>query len=69
MARSRAAVEEIAQRLERCFEQSLGERRELIGRWISQFGATIESQNQRIIAAARKQLGEALDSFERETFL
>lgn len=56
-------------RLERCFEQSLGERREMIGRWISQFGAAIESQNQRIIADARKKLGQALDSFDGETFL
>jgi molecular chaperone HscC len=56
-------------RLERCFEQSLGERRELIGRWISQFGAIIESQNQRNIADTRKQLAQALDSFEGETFL
>jgi len=56
-------------RLERCYEQSLGDRRELIGHWISQFTAIIEGQNPRAIADARTKFTQALDSIEGESFL
>jgi molecular chaperone HscC len=56
-------------RLERCYETSLGERRELIGRWISQFAAVIEAQNPRVIEDARAKLIQAMDSIEGESFL
>ena len=56
-------------RLERCYEQSLGERRELIGRWISQFMGVVEAQNPRAIADARTKLTQAMDSIEGESFL
>jgi molecular chaperone HscC len=56
-------------RAERCYEQSLGERREYVSRWLSQFLSVIESQDTRAIEHARKQFGEALDSLEGETFL
>jgi molecular chaperone HscC len=56
-------------RLERCYEQSLGERRELIGRWISQFMGIVEGQNPRAIADARTKLTQAVDSIEGESFL
>lgn len=56
-------------RLERCFEQSLGERREAISRWISQFTAILEAQDGRAIADARQKLTGALDSIEGESFL
>jgi molecular chaperone HscC len=56
-------------RLERCYEQSLGDRRELIGHWISQFTAIIEAQNPRPIAEARTKFTQALDSIEGESFL
>lgn len=56
-------------RLERCFEQSLGERRESIGRWISQFTGVLESQDTRLIAEERKKLTQALDSIDGESYL
>ena len=56
-------------RLERCFEQSLGERREAVGRWISQFTAIMEAQNPRAIADARTKLTQAMDSIEGESYL
>jgi molecular chaperone HscC len=59
----------ILARLERCFEQSLGERRERIGQWMSQFTAVLESQDPRAIADARQKLTSAMDSIEGESFL
>lgn len=59
----------VVARLERCYEQSLGDRRELIGHWISQFTAVIEGQNPRAIADARAKVTQALDSIEGESFL
>jgi molecular chaperone HscC len=56
-------------RAERCFEQSLGERREFIGRCLNQFLSVVESQDTRAIQKAREQFGKALDSLEGETFL
>jgi molecular chaperone HscC len=56
-------------RLDRCYEQSLGERREQIGRWISSFTALVEGQNPRAIADARTRLVQAMDSIEGESFL
>jgi molecular chaperone HscC len=56
-------------RLDRCFEQSLGERREMIGRWISEFMALLEGQNPRTIADARKKFSATLDTLEGESFL
>jgi molecular chaperone HscC len=56
-------------RMERCYEQSLGERREMIGHWISQFMAIVEGQNPRAIADARMKLTKGLDSIEGESFL
>lgn len=56
-------------RLERCFEQALGERREGVGRWISQFTAVLESQDPRLIADARTKLIAAMDAIEGESFL
>jgi molecular chaperone HscC len=59
----------ILARMGRCYEQSLGERREMIGRWISEFTAVLEAQNPRAIADARTKLTQALDSIEGEAFL
>jgi molecular chaperone HscC len=56
-------------RMERCYEQSLGERREMIGHWISQFTAIVEGQNPRAIEDARMKLTKGLDSIEGESFL
>jgi molecular chaperone HscC len=56
-------------RIERCYEQSLGERRERISQWISRFTAILEEQNPRQIADARDKLSATLDELEGETFL
>jgi molecular chaperone HscC len=56
-------------RAERCFEQSLAEKREFIGRCLNQFLAVIESQDARAIQKSREQFSKALDSLEGETFL
>jgi molecular chaperone HscC len=56
-------------RLHRCFEQTLGESREMVGQWISQFMAILDTQNPRDIAAARVRVTTALDNFEGESLL
>jgi molecular chaperone HscC len=56
-------------RLERCYEQSLGDRREAIGRWLTQFHGILEGQNTRLIADARAKLIKAMDSLEGESYL
>ena len=56
-------------RAERCYEQSLGERREFIARCLTQFVVVVESQDARAIQRMREQFSNALDSLEGETFL
>jgi molecular chaperone HscC len=56
-------------RAERCYEQSLGERREFIARCLDQFAAIVEGQDPRAIQRAREQFSKALDSLDGETFL
>jgi len=69
MMRDEDANRALVARAERCYEQSLGEKREYVSRWLSQFLAVIEGQDPRAIEHARKQFGEALDTLEGETFL
>ncbi len=56
-------------RLNRCYEQSLGARREQVGKWIQQFTAILEEQEPRAIEHAHTQLTQALDALEGETYL
>lgn len=56
-------------RAERCYEDSLGARREWISGLISRFATVIESQDPRAIEAGREELTRALDEIEGETFL
>ena len=56
-------------RIERCYEQALGERRERIGQWILQFNAILEDQNPRQISEARERLSATLDELEGESYL
>ncbi|WP_129647360.1 Hsp70 family protein [Peristeroidobacter agariperforans] len=56
-------------RAARCFEESLGERRELVGRWMSQFEAVLERQDPREIEMARNAFMKALDGVDGEVFL
>jgi molecular chaperone HscC len=56
-------------RIERCYEQALGDQRMRIGSWISQFNAILDRQEPREINEARATLRAALDELEGETFL
>jgi molecular chaperone HscC len=59
----------LIERGERCYENALGDRRAMIGQHLSAFGAAIETQDPRTIAAAREQFTSMLNAFEGETFL
>ncbi|WP_268798574.1 molecular chaperone HscC [Pseudomonas huanghezhanensis] len=52
-------------RLERLYQEYLGEARELVGAWASQFQRVLETQDDRQISEVRKQLTEQVDRFER----
>ncbi len=54
---------------ERFFEQSIGERREIVSRNLTQFQAVLDAQDLRAIENARAQFTQLLDSLEGETFL
>ena len=56
-------------RAERCFEQLLGEPRELVGKWILQFESVLEKQDPRAIELSREAFLKALDSLDGQTFL
>ena len=62
---NRAALSRAA----RCYEESLGDRRELVGRWMSQFEAVLERQDPREIETARDAFMKALDGVDGEVFL
>lgn len=54
---------------EKCFENFLGEQRYWVGEVLSRFAAALETQDPRTIETARKELHQALDTLEGETFL
>jgi molecular chaperone HscC len=56
-------------RAERCFESMLGDRRDRVGRLISQFEAALDTQDPRATEHARRDLNEQLDTLEGETWL
>jgi molecular chaperone HscC len=56
-------------RATRCYEGFIGERRDMVGRWITAFEAALESQDPRRIGEARSELAAALDAVEGERFL
>jgi len=56
-------------RAARCYEQFLGDKRELIGRILVEFEGIVEQQNPRSIEHARTALHERLDQIEGERFL
>jgi molecular chaperone HscC len=56
-------------RLERCYEQSLGPQRTMVGEWISKFITILDSQEPRTIADACAKLTAMMDSLEGETLL
>jgi len=55
----------LAARLERLYQEYLGEARERVGMWASQFQQALETQDERQISEVRKHLAEQVDQFER----
>ncbi len=53
-------------RLERLYQESLGEHRQQIDHWANLFQQALASQDERVIRQARKQLSERLDQFEHQ---
>ena len=53
----------------RCYEMFLGERREWIAGWITEFELALDTQDPRTVEHARKTLTERLDQLEGETWL
>lgn len=51
-------------RAERCYESYIGQMRDYVGQWITQFDGALEKQDPRIIADVRGQLLAALDDLE-----
>lgn len=51
-------------RLEHLYQESLGERRELIGDWASAFQRALDSQDERLIRQTRTELNERLKQLE-----
>ncbi|MEN3749773.1 Hsp70 family protein [Sphingomonas sp. HF-S3] len=56
-------------RAARCYESFLGDSRDMVGRWITQFDSALDTQDPRIIREAREQLVAALDQLEGERYL
>jgi molecular chaperone HscC len=52
-------------RLERLYQEYLGDARELVGTWANQFQRVLETQDERKISEVRRQLTEQADRFER----
>ncbi len=67
--RDQDANRAVMARAERCYEDALGDRRQVIAQLISRFSAVIEAQDPRAIEAARAEITSTLDSIEGETFL
>lgn len=63
------AVRATLARAERCFENSLGERRDYVGQLIVEFEKVLERQDVRQCEAVRQDLSRRLDDIEGETFL
>jgi molecular chaperone HscC len=52
-------------KLERLYQEYLGEAREMVGAWASQFQHVLETQDERQISEVRKRLTEQVERFER----
>ena len=62
--RDKAVNKALTIRLDRLYEQSVGEKREQISEWIDTFNATLASQDNKRISADAKVLQELLDEIE-----
>ncbi|MFY2764620.1 Hsp70 family protein [Arenimonas sp. MALMAid1274] len=56
----------IIARLERLYEEHIGNARQMLQDWLARFMATLESQDLKLIEQHRQELGEALDQFESQ---
>ncbi|MCF5470102.1 molecular chaperone HscC [Pseudomonas syringae] len=63
--RERQVNTHLTARLERLYQEYLGEARETIGVWAAQFQRVLETQDDRQINEVRKQLEQEADRFER----
>lgn len=63
--REQQANTHLAARLERLYQEYLGDARERVGMWASQFQQALETQDERQISEVRKRLAEQVDQFER----
>lgn len=63
----RDAAENVAlmARAERCYESFIGDHRQMIGHWMTEFSGALERQDPREIADARQRLAELLDQVEQ----
>lgn len=55
----------LTERANRLYQQLLGDDREQVGKWLTQFLGALERQDPRTIIAARQAFAKALDSMER----
>lgn len=64
----REAMENVAAlaRARKGYESFIGERREAIGRWITQFQSVLETQDSRLITEERRLLLQNLDLVEKD---
>jgi molecular chaperone HscC len=53
-------------RAERLYEESLGQKREIIQQWLTRFLAVVETQDTTLIDRHRKELDSALDELENQ---
>jgi molecular chaperone HscC len=56
-------------RAKRCYEDHIGDRRAYVGGLISRLEAALDGQDPRQVAAAREEVGQALDAIEGERIL
>ena len=62
--REDAANVAVMARAQRCYENFLGEARQLVGHWITEFAGALDRQDPREIADARTRLVASLDQLE-----
>ena len=55
----------LLERAKRLYEDRLGEEREMVQRWLTQFEAALDTQDSHIVAKAREDFREVLDSIDR----
>jgi molecular chaperone HscC len=57
------------ERVKRCYESQLGDTRLYVAQLMSQLEAGLDSQDPRIVAKVRDEVGQAIDALEGERFL